>query len=242
MLVLQNVHKTYRLGETRVQALRGLDLRIDEPGFFAVMGRSGSGKSTLLHLAAGLDRADEGSVVVGGEDLNKLSESQLTLFRRNRIGIVFQKFNLISTMTAFQNVALPAVIDGRPREWIDTRVNELLSELEISERANHRPDAMSGGEQQRVAIARAMLFSPPILFADEPTGNLDSGTSERLWKLLGRIAQEQQMTVIMVTHEPAAAVHCKDVFVIADGKTCGQFEVDGLDASGVASRYQQLGG
>lgn len=242
MLVLQNVHKTYTLGETCVRALQGLDLRIDEPGFFAVMGRSGSGKSTLLHLAAGLDRPDQGSVIVGGEDLGKLNESKLTLFRRNRIGIVFQKFNLISTMTAFQNAALPAVIDGRPRDWIEHRVNELFKELQIDGRAKHRPDAMSGGEQQRVAIARAMLFSPAIIFADEPTGNLDSTSSERLWRLLSRIATERQMSVVMVTHEPAAAVHCRCVYVIADGKTCGQFEVDGLDASDVASRYQQLGG
>ncbi len=242
MLALEQVHKSYQLGAQKVQALRGLDLRIEEPGFFAVMGRSGSGKSTFLHLAAGLDRPDSGRVIVDGEDLSKLSDAKLTQFRRGRLGIVFQKFNLISTMTAFQNAALPAVIDGKPKAWIDARVNELFSALEIDGRAQHRPDAMSGGEQQRVAIARAMLFKPAVLLADEPTGNLDSANSERLWKLLGTLAQEQKITVVMVTHEPAAAAHCERVFVIADGQNKGHFEVNGLDSIGVASRYQQLGG
>ncbi len=242
MLALEQVHKSYQLGSQKVQALRGLDLRIEEPGFFAVMGRSGSGKSTFLHLAAGLDRPDSGRVVVDGEDLARLGDAKLTQFRRGRLGIVFQKFNLISTMTAFQNAALPAVIDGKPKAWIDARVNELFGALEIGDRADHRPDAMSGGEQQRVAIARAMLFKPAVLLADEPTGNLDSANSERLWKLLGNLAQEQRMTVVMVTHEPAAAAHCERVFVIADGQNKGHFEVNGLDSIGVASRYQQLGG
>ncbi len=242
MLSFEQVHKSYQLGAQQVQALRGLDLRIEEPGFFAVMGRSGSGKSTFLHLAAGLDRPDRGRVVVDGEDLSKLSDSKLTQFRRGRLGIVFQKFNLISTMTAHQNAALPAVIDGRPKAWIDARVAELFDALEIGDRANHRPDAMSGGEQQRIAIARAMLFKPAVLLADEPTGNLDSANSERLWKLLSNLALEQQMTVVMVTHEAAAAAHCRQVFVIADGTNKGHFEVNGLDQVGVASRYQQLGG
>jgi putative ABC transport system ATP-binding protein len=242
MLVFEDVHKAYTLGAQRVHALRGVSLRIDEPGFFAIMGRSGSGKSTLLHLAAGLDRPDRGRVLVDGEDLGTLSETQLTNFRRGRLGIVFQKFNLISTMTAFQNAALPGVIDGRSRAWIERRVGELFEALEISNRADHRPDAMSGGEQQRVAIARAMLFSPAVLLADEPTGNLDSASSERLWRLLGSIARQQNVTVVMVTHEPAAAAHCQRVFVIADGAARGDFEVNGLDQIGVASRYQQLGG
>ena len=242
MLVFENVHKSYQLAAQQVFALRGLSLRIDEPGFFAVMGRSGSGKSTFLHLAAGLDRPDSGKVVVDKEDLATMNDSKLTKFRRGRLGIVFQKFNLISTMTAFQNAALPAVIDGRPKAWIDARVNELFNALEIGDRAHHRPDAMSGGEQQRVAIARAMLFKPAVLLADEPTGNLDSMNSERLWRLLGTLANEQQMMVIMVTHEAAAAAHCKRVFVVADGQCKGHFEVNGLDQVGVASRYQQLGG
>jgi putative ABC transport system ATP-binding protein len=241
MLELQDVHKSYRQGGTKVPALRGVNLSITEPGFYAVMGPSGSGKSTLLHLAAGLDQADEGRVLVGGQDLSKLSERALTIFRRQRVGIVFQKFNLVSTLTAAENVALPGRLDGRPTRWIRERVDELLHELGIIDRASHRPDAMSGGEQQRVAIARSLLFQPAVLLADEPTGSLDSANSDRLWQLLGRVAQEQEVTIVMVTHEPAAAAHCRHVYVLGDGVCRGDFEVDGIDAVGVASRYQQLG-
>lgn len=242
MLRIVDVHKTYPSGGQPVTALRGASMHIEDVGFYAVMGRSGSGKSTMLHLAAGLDRPDQGTVVVNGQNLGKMSETKLTTFRRQQLGIVFQKFNLIPTMTAEQNVGLPGLIDGRPKAWIDQRVSELLEQLELTNRRGHRPDAMSGGEQQRVAIARAMLFSPPMLFADEPTGNLDSTSSEKLWRLLSEISTHQNMTVLMVTHEPAAAAHCQRVFVLADGQTRGDFEVNGLDASDVATRCQQLGG
>jgi putative ABC transport system ATP-binding protein len=242
MIRFENVRKTYRQGAHVVEALRGVDLAIEQPGYFAVMGRSGSGKSTMLHLAAGLDRPDGGKVVVDGEDLASLSEKRLTAFRRRRVGVVFQQFNLIPTLTARENVALPGVIDGKPRKWIEHRVDELLAALELSPRASHRPEALSGGEQQRVAIARALLFDPPLLLADEPTGNLDSTSAQHLWRLLGKLAAEKQLVVMMVTHEPAAAVNCQQVYVLGDGSLRGQFEVNGLDTSGVATRYQQLGG
>ncbi len=241
MLVLEDVYKTYRQGGESVQALSGVSLSIGQSGYYAIMGPSGSGKSTLLHLAAGLDRPDRGRIVVGGDDLTQMGETALMRFRRHRIGIVFQQFNLIPTLTAAQNVMLPGVIDRRPRGWLKQRCDELLDQLDMSHRADHRPDALSGGEQQRVAIARALLFEPPVLLADEPTGNLDSASSDRLWKLLGELAEQHRMTVVMVTHEPAAAVHCRHVYVFRDGACRGQFEVDGLDITGVASRYQQLG-
>jgi len=241
MLRLRGVHKTYRLGPQRVTALRGIDLTVPEPGFFAVMGRSGSGKSTLLHLVAGLDRADGGTIEVDGDDVTAMSERRLTAFRRRKIGIVFQQFNLIPTLTAAQNIALPGVIDGRSGAWIDRRVGELLEGFGLAGRAGHRPEAMSGGEQQRVAIARAVLFAPKLLLADEPTGNLDSASAEQLWRLLNALAEQQNMTVLMVTHEPAAVVQCSRVHVLADGRLVGSFDVDGLDASAVASRYQDLG-
>jgi putative ABC transport system ATP-binding protein len=240
MIQLEDVRKTYRQGAQDVEALRGVNLKIDGTGFFAVMGPSGSGKSTLLHLVGGLDQADAGRVVVAGEDLSHLSEKELTRFRRKRVGIVFQKFNLISTLTAAQNVALPGLIDRAEKDWVDQRVRTLLEELGIAERADHRPDALSGGEQQRVAIARALLFHPPLLLADEPTGSLDSASSERLWTLLNELARKQNITVLMVTHEPAAAAHCQRVYVLGDGRFKGEFEVNGLDTAGVASRYQQL--
>lgn len=241
MIHLHQVHKWYRQGASRVPALQGVSMAIDQPGFYAVMGRSGSGKSTLLHLVAGLDVADQGQVKVDDLDLGTLSESRLTLYRRHRVGIVFQQYNLIPTLTAAQNVGLPAVLDSKPQSWIDQRVDQLMEQLEIAHRAHHRPDALSGGEQQRVAIARALLFDPPLLLADEPTGNLDSASSDRLWHLLGELASKQNMIVLMVTHEPAAAAHCRRVFILGDGVCKGDFEVDGLDPTAVASRCQQLG-
>jgi putative ABC transport system ATP-binding protein len=239
----EDVAKGYDLpgsGGRRVDALRGVDLAIDAPGFYGIMGASGSGKSTLLHLLAALDRADRGRVLIGGRDLGTLSERELTAFRRERIGIVFQQFNLIPTLTARENVELPGVLAGRPAAQLRARSQELLAALGVGERADHRPDALSGGEQQRVAIARSLLFSPALLLADEPTGNLDSASSEKLWTLLGDLARSRAMTVVMVTHEPAAAAHCSRVFVLRDGVVAGHIETEGLDAGAVAARYQQL--
>jgi len=233
------VWKSYRVGDGRVDALRGATLAISEPGFYAIMGQSGSGKSTLLHLLAALDRPDRGTILLGERGVHKFSEREATLFRRREIGIVFQQFNLIPTMTAWENVALPGRLAGEPDAALRERVGALLARLGLEGRGDHRPDALSGGEQQRVAIARALLFSPPVLFADEPTGNLDSASSERLWSLLREIAEERRMLVLMVTHEPAAAVHCRSVFVLQDGRVKTNFETEGLDAAGVAACYQQ---
>ncbi len=235
---LTGVTKNYVLGNRRVPALRGIDLTIDQPGFYAIMGPSGSGKSTLLHLLAALDRPDSGQIEVAGCQLNTMSDAELTLFRRRRIGIVFQQFNLISTLTALDNVTLPGMLDGMPAAERRERGMQLLRALGLEDRASHRPDALSGGEQQRVAIARALLFEPTVLFADEPTGNLDSRTSQQVWKLLGELAAERQLTVLMVTHEPEAAVHCQRVFVIRDGRIDSSFDVDGLDAAELATRAQ----
>jgi putative ABC transport system ATP-binding protein len=239
MLRCSNVHKSYRLGDRDVPALRGVDLSISEPGYYAIMGQSGSGKSTLLHLLAALDRPDKGEIILAGRDLHTLSERDATLYRRREIGIVFQQFNLIPTLTASENVELPGALAGEETSWLRKRSTELLERLGLPGRGNHRPDALSGGEQQRVAIARALLFSPPVLYADEPTGNLDSASSAKLWTLLGDIARENNMLVVMVTHEPAAASHCKQVFVLADGRVAGTISTEGLDAAGVAARYQQ---
>ncbi len=239
----EGVVKGYELagkGSRRVEALRGVDLAIESPGFYGIMGASGSGKSTLLHLLAALDRAEQGCVIVGGRDLGTMDERELTRFRRERIGIVFQQFNLIPTLTARENVELPGVLAGRPSAELRKRSDELLAALGVAQRSEHRPDALSGGEQQRVAIARALLFSPALLLADEPTGNLDSASSEKLWTLLADVAREHETTVVMVTHEPAAAAHCSRVFVLRDGVVAGQIETEGLDAGAVAARYQQL--
>ncbi|MBX3379486.1 MAG: ABC transporter ATP-binding protein [Phycisphaeraceae bacterium] len=239
MLSCTNVFKSYKIGDRRVEALRGVDMKIDEPGFYAIMGRSGSGKSTLLHLLAALDKPDSGEITIGGERTDSFSEKEATEFRRTKIGIVFQQFNLIPTMSAIENAELPAILSGATSNTARERAKELLSRLGLSDRLDHRPDALSGGEQQRVAIARALHFSPGLLLADEPTGNLDSASSQGLWNLLSEIARERQISIVMVTHEPAAAAHCREVFVVADGRVTGRIATEGLDESAVAARYQQ---
>jgi putative ABC transport system ATP-binding protein len=239
MLTVSNVHKSYTTGDRVVQALRGASLSIAEPGFYAIMGQSGSGKSTLLHLLGALDKPDSGEIVIAGKTIHAMDDKAATAFRRTGLGIVFQQFNLIPTLTARENIELPGLLAGDRAEKLHKRSSELLEKLGISARAEHRPDALSGGEQQRVAIARALLYSPPILLADEPTGNLDSASSAKLWTLLADIAKEQRMLVVMVTHEPAAAVYCKRIFVIRDGIVNDTIDTEGLDASGVAARYQQ---
>ena len=233
---LLGVRKAYRQGDRRVEALRGIDLEIQGPGFHAIMGPSGSGKSTLLHLLAGLDAADEGTIEVGGVSLGGLDDAALTLHRRRRSGVIFQGFNLLPTLTALENVTLPATLDGRTHAEAAPQAETLLRELGLADRMTHRPDALSGGEQQRVAIARALLQEPPVLLADEPTGNLDSQASDRLWRLLAEVARTRSMLVVMVTHEPLAAAHCERVHVLRDGRVAGSFHVDGLDPSQLALR------
>ncbi|MFI4917161.1 MAG: ABC transporter ATP-binding protein [Phycisphaerales bacterium JB060] len=233
------MHKRYSLGERTVHALRGLDLSINGPGFFAIMGQSGSGKSTLLHLLAAMDTPDEGAIEVAGVRVDRLREREANAYRRKTIGIIFQQFNLIPTLTARENVVLPGSLAGEDSPELRARASELLDRLGVGERDHHRPDALSGGEQQRVAIARALLFSPRVILADEPTGALDSQSAEKLWNLLGEVAREQGAAVLMVTHEPAAAAHCERVFVLRDGVMDGHIETEGLDAAGVAARYHQ---
>ncbi len=239
MIRCVGVKKGYRLGNREVMALRGFDMEIAKPGFYAVMGPSGSGKSTLLHLLAALDKPDEGQIIIAGRPVHSMGEVEATEYRRRAIGIVFQQFNLISTLTAIENVELPGLLAGDKPEALRKRASELLEQLGVGERLTHRPDALSGGEQQRVAIARALMASPPVILADEPTGNLDTASSERLWQLLGGLAHERGLVIVMVTHEPAAASHCQCAYVLKDGVLHGQIETEGLDAAGVAARYQQ---
>jgi putative ABC transport system ATP-binding protein len=235
-----DVHKAYHTGERDVPALCGVDFTIERPGFYGIMGASGSGKSTLLHLLAALDTPDRGTVIVAGRDLSRMSDRELTLFRRTQLGIVFQQFNLIPTLTAVENVELPGMLAGEEPARLRARSMELLTQLGLADRRDHKPDALSGGEQQRVAIARALLYRPKVVLADEPTGNLDSVNSRRLWSLLGDIARTAQVTIVMVTHEPTAAVNCERVLVMQDGQVRGHIDTEGLDASGLAARYQQF--
>lgn len=223
-----------------VHALRGVDLVVDQPGFFGIMGKSGSGKSTLLHLLAGLDRPDSGEILVGGIPIHSLDEGALTLYRRKSIGVIFQQFNLIPTLDALANTILPGVLDRQERGQLEARGISLLKELGVGHRAHHRPEALSGGEQQRVAIARALLFEPPVILADEPTGSLDSTSSASLWRVLEETAMRRNLIVLMVTHEPTAATHCHRTFILQDGRVAGDFPSHGLDPSQLAHRASKL--
>lgn len=207
--------KTYGRGDTEVHALAGIDIELRAGEFTAIMGPSGSGKSTLMHCLAGLDSPTSGSVQVAGQDIANLSDSQLTTFRRDNIGFIFQAFNLIPTLSAEKNILLPLTIAGRKpdQEWFE-RVVETVA---LSNRLSHRPSELSGGQQQRVACARALVARPTIIFADEPTGNLDSHTSAEILAFLKQSVKELGQTVVMVTHEPSAATYADRVVYLADG-------------------------
>jgi putative ABC transport system ATP-binding protein len=235
-LVVENVRKHYRQGDRNVVALDGVSLSVAKGSFLAVMGASGSGKSTLLHLMAGLTTADSGKVSVDGTDLSSLSDKQLTLFRRRHIGLVFQSFNLIPSITARQNVALPLLLDGRHD---DAAVDGLIDRLGLRSRAGHRPDALSGGEQQRIAIGRALVSNPAVLFADEPTGSLDSVNSQLVCELLRDLCVRLGKTIVMVTHEPSVAAYAREVVILKDGRILDRFETHGIDATELANRYQR---
>lgn len=205
ILEAHSLARHYRMGETTVRALDGVSLTVRSGEFLALLGTSGSGKSTLLNLIAGLDRPTNGSLRAFGQDLGRLSSEAMSLYRRQRVGIIFQSFNLISTMTAADNVALAMMFAGVPRVERDARAHRLLDAMGLGPRALHRPKELSGGEQQRVAIARALSNEPALVLADEPTGNLDSRTSREILARLKSINQDGGKTVIMVTHDAALA-------------------------------------
>ena len=210
--------RTYGHGATLVSALRGVDLDLPAGRFTAIMGPSGSGKSTLMHCLAGLDQPTNGTVSVAGRRLESLGDDALTRFRRDHIGFVFQAFNLLPMLTAEQNIWLPTEIAGRPRAALQDRFNHVVATLGLGDRLTHRPAELSGGQQQRVAIARALVTGPSIVFADEPTGNLDSSASAEVLAFLRTSVREMGQTVVMVTHEAEAAGHADDVIVLADGQ------------------------
>ncbi|HUB27742.1 MAG TPA: ABC transporter ATP-binding protein, partial [Tepidisphaeraceae bacterium] len=198
--------------------LSGISLEVNQGRFVAVMGASGSGKSTLLHLMGGLTNPDSGRVLVAGTDLARMNDHELTLFRRRHIGLIFQAFNLIPTLTAEENIALPLMLDGRNGQIGHEKVNQLLQTLGLADRRKHRPDALSGGEQQRVAIGRALATDPDLILADEPTGNLDSANSDAVCELLRDLSTTHNRTIVMVTHEPSVAAFAQETVVIKDGK------------------------
>jgi putative ABC transport system ATP-binding protein len=237
------LRKIYDTSGQQVTALDGVDLTVPAGRFFAIMGASGSGKSTLLHVIGGLTPPSGGVLFVEGHDLAAMSDRARTIFRRRRLGIVFQEYNLLPTLTARENVALPLLVDGQSLAGCWERVDELLAIVHLQQRADHRPDALSGGEQQRVAIARALLNDPAIILADEPTGNLDSKQSAEIWTLLRKVADERGKTILMVTHEAHGAAYADRVIVLKDGRVVGSIEPKGAaDAALVATGYQELAG
>jgi putative ABC transport system ATP-binding protein len=215
---VRGLTKVFGAALARVEALRGIDLDVSCGEFVAVMGPSGSGKSTLLHLVGGLDTPTGGTVRVGGETLSTLDDDRLTLLRRRRIGFIFQAFNLLDVLTAEENVALPLVIDGVAEGEAQQRAAAALERVDLGGRRGHLPGQMSGGEQQRVAIARALVMEPLLLLADEPTGNLDSATSDQVMKLLRGLVDERGQTILMVTHNARHAALADRLFRLRDGR------------------------
>ncbi|MBK3573350.1 ABC transporter ATP-binding protein [Streptomyces sp. MBT65] len=236
-LRLVKVSRTYGRDDSAVTALDGVTLSLERGTFTAVMGPSGSGKSTLLQCAAGLDRPDSGIVMVDGAELTGGSEAELTRFRRGRIGLVFQQYNLLDTLTVAQNTVLPLKLAGRR---VDRgRAREILTAVGLGDRLGHRPEQLSGGQRQRVAIARALVAEPRVIFADEPTGALDTRSARDVLLLLREAVRVHGRTVVMVTHDPVAASYADSVVFLADGRLAGRMHAPTVDA--VAERLAHLG-
>ena len=228
--------KIYGEGDTQVRALNMIDVAFDRAAFTAIMGPSGSGKSTLLHCLAGLDRLTSGHVYLGDIDISSLSEKELTKVRRDRIGFIFQSYNLIPTLTAQENIELPLSLAGRKpdKEWFET----VVQIVRLGDRLHHRPTELSGGQQQRVAVARAMVSKPEIIFADEPTGNLDSRASADILAFMQNAVRDYQATIVMVTHDPSAASYANRVVFLADGHIVDEIKDPTTDA--VFDRMRRL--
>jgi len=216
-LEVHKVEKSYRMGKVLVPALRGVSFDVEEGEFLAIFGPSGSGKSTLLHLMGGLDRPDEGEILIDGSNILKLSDSSLAELRLTKIGFVFQFFNLLPRLTALRNVELPLSIAGIPEKETLDRAKEMLKLVGLEARGNHRPYELSGGEQQRVAIARALVNNPKIVLADEPTGNLDTKTGWEIVQLMKKLSDEKGQTIVAVTHDPNIAEKADRIIHLKDG-------------------------
>ena len=226
--VARGATKTYGAGDTEVLALDHVDVAFEAGRFTAIMGPSGSGKSTLMHCLAGLDRLDGGTVTVDGIDITAASERQLTMLRRDRLGFIFQAFNLIPTLTALENITLPMDLGGRTpdRAWLD----QIVETVGLAHRLDHTPGELSGGQQQRVAVARALASRPALIFADEPTGNLDSATGTEILAFMADAVAELGQTIVMVTHDPVAAAHADRVVFLADGRAVDDLAAPTADA------------
>ena len=218
VIQVKNLYKVFRVGNERVRALNGVGMTIYKGEFCAIVGTSGSGKSTMLNMLAGLEKPTKGEVIIAGQHLEKMSENQLVKFRREKVGFIFQSFNLLGTMNAIENVALPLTFRGVNKKVREEKAVKMLKLVGLPKHMKHRPNEMSGGQQQRVGVARALVLDPEIIFADEPTGNLDSNTSAEVLKLMRKVVQEQNQTMVMVTHDNHLAGFADRIFHIIDGK------------------------
>lgn len=218
VIQVKNLYKIFRVGDEKVRALNGVDLTIYKGEFCAIVGTSGSGKSTMLNMLAGLEKPTKGEVIVAGQHLENMTENQLVKFRREKVGFIFQSFNLLGTMNAIENVALPLTFRGVDKKIREAKAVKMLKLVGLSKHMLHRPNEMSGGQQQRVGVARALVLDPEIIFADEPTGNLDSHTSAEVLELMRKVVQEKNQTMVMVTHDNHLAGFADRIFHIIDGK------------------------
>lgn len=218
MINVKDLYKIYRVGETKVRALNGVSFTINRGDFCSIVGTSGSGKSTLLNMLAGLEKPTKGEIVIAGEHMESKTENQLVAFRREHIGFIFQSFNLMGTMNAIENVALPLTFQGMDKKTRNARAEAMLDLVGLTDHKKHRPNQMSGGQQQRVGVARALVVEPEIIFADEPTGNLDSNTSVEVMNLMKKVVREKNQTLVMVTHDNYLAGFADIVLRIKDGR------------------------
>ena len=218
VIEVKNLYKLYRVGDEVVRALDGVDFNIYKGEFCAIVGTSGSGKSTLLNMLAGLEKPTKGEVIISGDHIEKKNEEELVKFRRDNVGFIFQSFHLLGTMNAVENVALPLSFRGVPKDVRLKKADKMLDLVNLGKHKKHMPNQMSGGQQQRVGVARALVVEPKIIFADEPTGNLDSHTSEEVMELMQQVVREQKKTLVMVTHDNHLATYADRVFHIRDGK------------------------
>lgn len=218
VIEVKDLYKIFKVGSSRVHALDGVDFKVYEGEFCAIVGTSGSGKSTLLNMLAGLEKPTKGEVIIDGHHIEKMNENKLVKFRRENVGFIFQSFNLLGTMNALENVALPLSFRGIPKELRLKRAMKMLKLVGLKEHAFHKPNQMSGGQQQRVGMARALVVNPKIMFADEPTGNLDSRTSKDMMNLMRDVVNRHHKTLVMVTHDDSLAAVADKVIRIVDGK------------------------
>ena len=228
---VRGLTKVYGSGDTSVTALDHVDLTVEEGEFVAIMGPSGCGKSTLLNLVGGLDKPTSGQVLINGTDIATMSDKDVTQLRRRHLGFVFQFFNLIPVLNAAENAALPLTLDGMPAGEARTHAEEWLRKVGLGDRMQNRPDQLSGGQQQRVAVARALVTDPDLLLADEPTGNLDTRSSDEISDLLKQASEEWNRAIVMVTHDLHVASHAKRILLMADGRIVDDIHLDGQDAS-----------